>query len=122
MGAASMIGKGRVYPACKTILSGQRETVPRVIPPDPRLIERRRRVADRIRAARLAADLSQQDIVHRTGLDRSTYQDIERARSSPLLDNLFRIADAIGVPLSELVREERPLPRERQGPPDPSSP
>ncbi|MFH8668791.1 helix-turn-helix domain-containing protein [Streptomyces anulatus] len=82
--------------------------MPRVIPPDPRLLERRRRIAAQIRAARLYANLSQQDVIGRTGLDRSTYQDIEAARSSPLLDNLLRISDAIGVPLSDLVREEGP--------------
>lgn len=81
------------------------ESVPRVIPPDPRLLERRQRIAAQIRAARLHANLSQQDVVTLTGLDRSTYQDIERGRSSPLLDNLLRIADAIGVPLADLVRE-----------------
>lgn len=79
--------------------------MPRVIPPDPALLERRRRVAARIRDARLYANLSQQDIVTRTGMDRSAYQDIEHGRASPLLDTLFRIADAIGVPLADLVRE-----------------
>ncbi|WP_258037866.1 MULTISPECIES: helix-turn-helix domain-containing protein [unclassified Streptomyces] len=79
--------------------------MPRVIPPDPRLLERRRRIAAQIRAARLHANLSQQDVITRTGMDRSAYQDIERGRASPLLDNLLRIADAIGVPLADLVRE-----------------
>lgn len=77
----------------------------RVIPPDPRLPDRRRRTAAQIQAARLHANLSQQDIVDRGGLDRSTYQDVEHGRSSPLLDSLLRIADAIGVPLADLVRE-----------------
>ncbi|AWL42845.1 XRE family transcriptional regulator [Streptomyces sp. SM18] len=75
------------------------------MPPDPRLLERRRRIAAQIRAARLHANLSQQDVITRTGMDRSAYQDIERGRASPLLDNLLRIADAIGVPLADLVRE-----------------
>lgn len=79
--------------------------VPRCIPPDPSLLERRQRIAAQIRGARLHANLSQQDIVDRTGMDRSAYQDIEYGRSSPLLDNLLRIADAIGVPLADLVRE-----------------
>ncbi|WP_329615672.1 helix-turn-helix domain-containing protein [Streptomyces brevispora] len=79
--------------------------VPRVIPPDPALLERRQRIAAQIRDARLHANLSQQDIVDRTGMDRSAYQDIERARSSPILDNLLRIADAIGVPAADLIRE-----------------
>nr|WP_203620114.1 helix-turn-helix transcriptional regulator [Streptomyces anulatus] len=84
------------------------EQVPRVIPPDPRLLERRRRIAAQIRAARLHANLSQQDVIRRTGMDRSAYQDVEAGRTSPLLDNLLRISDAIGVPLSDLVREEGP--------------
>lgn len=87
--------------------------VPRVNPPDPRLLERRRRIAAQIRAARLHANLSQQDVIGRTGMDRSAYQDVEAGRTSPLLDNLLRISDAIGVPLSDLVREGPPAP----GPP-----
>lgn len=81
------------------------EDVPRVIPPDPPLLARRQRIAAQIRDARLHANLSQQDIVTRTGMDRSAYQDIEYGKASPILDNLLRIADAIGVPLAELVRE-----------------
>ncbi|GAA2985466.1 helix-turn-helix domain-containing protein [Streptomyces fulvorobeus] len=79
--------------------------MPRVIPPDPQIMERRRRIGEQIQAARLHANLTQQDIVQRTGMDRSAYQDIEHGRSSPLLDSLLRIADAIGVPLADLVRE-----------------
>ncbi|THA31803.1 XRE family transcriptional regulator [Streptomyces sp. A1277] len=79
--------------------------MPRTTPPDPALLERRRRIATRIRDARLHANLSQQDIVTRTGLDRSAYQDIEHGRASPRVDTLLRIADAIGVPAAELVRE-----------------
>ena len=79
--------------------------MPRTNPPEPALLERRRRIATRIRDARLHANLSQQDIVHRTGLDRSSYQDIEHARASPRVDTLLRIADAIGVPTADLIRE-----------------
>lgn len=38
-------------------------------------------------------------------MDRATYVNIERGKSSPLLDSLILIADAIGVPLSYLVRD-----------------
>ncbi|MFG2671342.1 helix-turn-helix domain-containing protein [Streptomyces sp. NPDC048445] len=79
--------------------------MPRVIPPDPALLERRRRIAAQIRDARLHANLSQQDIVTRTGIDRSAYQDIEHGRASPRVDTLLRIADAIGVSAADLVRE-----------------
>lgn len=39
-------------------------------------------------------------------MDRATYNRIEQGHSSPLLDSLFLISDAIGVPLADLVREE----------------
>lgn len=80
-------------------------SVPRTNPPDPALLERRRRIAARIRDARLHANLSQQDVIKRTGLDRSAYQDIEHARASPRVDTLLRIADAIGVSAADLIRE-----------------
>jgi transcriptional regulator with XRE-family HTH domain len=81
------------------------DAVPRVQPPDPHVLERRRRIGQQIRAARLHANLTQQAVAERTGMDRSAYQLIEYGAVSPLLDNLLRISDAIGVPLAELVRE-----------------
>jgi transcriptional regulator with XRE-family HTH domain len=38
-------------------------------------------------------------------MDRASYQKIEYGAVSPMLDSLLRISDAIGVPLSDLVRE-----------------
>ncbi|MEW1693794.1 helix-turn-helix domain-containing protein [Streptomyces sp. NPDC091265] len=75
--------------------------------PHPRheVLARRRAVGDCIRAARLAADLTQQQVAERIDMDRATYNRIEQGHSSPLLDSLILIADAIGVPLSDLVRE-----------------
>lgn len=80
--------------------------MPRSTPPDPWVIDRRRQVGDRIRAARLYANLTQEQVALTTGLDRSTYNRIEQGHSSALLDSLILIADAIGVPLSDLVRDE----------------
>jgi transcriptional regulator with XRE-family HTH domain len=37
-------------------------------------------------------------------MDRATYNRIEQGHSSPLLDSLILIADAIGADLAELVR------------------
>ncbi|WP_435610667.1 helix-turn-helix domain-containing protein [Streptomyces sp. C10-9-1] len=45
------------------------------------------------------------DVCGRSGIDLASYSRIEQGHSSPLLDTLIRIADAIGVPLVELVRE-----------------
>jgi len=38
------------------------------------------------------------------GIDLATYSRIEQGHSSPLLDTLIRIADAMGGELAELVR------------------
>ncbi|MFE5853518.1 helix-turn-helix domain-containing protein [Streptomyces sp. NPDC056500] len=82
--------------------------MPRISPPDPHILDRRRRIAGRIRDARLHANLTQQAIAERTGMDRSAYQEIEYGAVSPLLDSLLRIADAIGVDLADVVREPEP--------------
>ncbi|WP_030928547.1 helix-turn-helix domain-containing protein [Streptomyces sp. NRRL B-24720] len=79
--------------------------MPRSVPPPDHVIARRRAVGDQIRAARNAAGLTQQDVAERIGMDRATYNRIEQGHSSPLLDSLILIADAIGVPLADLVRQ-----------------
>ncbi|MFB8101367.1 helix-turn-helix domain-containing protein [Streptomyces sp. NPDC056007] len=98
--------------------------MPRSVPPPAWVITRRRAIGDRIRAARQRADLTQEQVALRVPMDRATYNRIEQGHSAALVDSLILIAEAIGVPLSDLVREERPpLPREAQGPPsDPPGP
>ncbi|MCP3817847.1 helix-turn-helix domain-containing protein [Streptomyces sp. A3M-1-3] len=78
--------------------------MPRSTPPPDWVLARRRQIGDQIRAARLHANLTQQTVAERTGMDRDTYGRIERGHSTPLLDSLILIADAIGVPLSQLVK------------------
>ncbi|WP_342778039.1 helix-turn-helix transcriptional regulator [Streptomyces hundungensis] len=58
-----------------------------------------------MRAARLYANLTQEKVALRAGIDRATYNRIEQGHSSPGLDILILIADAIGVPLADLVRQ-----------------
>ncbi|MFW3477242.1 helix-turn-helix domain-containing protein [Streptomyces microflavus] len=60
------------------------------------------------RPAGTAAGLTQEGLAGRAGLDRKTVNRLEQGATSPLLDHLLVIADAIGVPLSDLVREEFP--------------
>ncbi|WP_030352484.1 helix-turn-helix domain-containing protein [Streptomyces scopuliridis] len=79
--------------------------------PTERVLARRREIGDQIRAARLHANLTQEAVALRAGMTLAQYNRIEQGHSSPLLDTLIRIADAIGVPLAHLVREEpRPAP------------
>ncbi|MFF2189222.1 helix-turn-helix domain-containing protein [Streptomyces sp. NPDC058155] len=75
-------------------------------PPSERVLARRRAVGDQIRAARLHANLTQESVALTAGMNLGQYNRIEQGHSSALLDTLIRIADAIGVPLTHLVREE----------------
>lgn len=74
------------------------------LPPD-RVRARRQAIGEHIRAARLHANLTQEAVAIRAGIGLGSYNRIEQGHASPLLDNLIRIADAIGVPLADLVRE-----------------
>ncbi|MFE2019901.1 helix-turn-helix domain-containing protein [Streptomyces sp. NPDC059499] len=78
--------------------------MPRSIPPPAWVITRRRAIGDRIRTARHAAGLTQEETALRIGMDRSTYNRIEMGHSAALIDSLILIADALGVDLADLVR------------------
>ena len=78
--------------------------MPRSVPPPDWVLARRRAIGDHIRTARLTAGLTQEQVALRIGMDRATYNRIEMGHAAALLDSLIRIADAIGVPLSDLVR------------------
>ena len=77
-------------------------------PPRPERLARRRAIGERIRIARKGAGLSQLGVAEQVGISVDNYGRIERGQSSPTLDTLLGIADAIGAPLSELVREGSP--------------
>jgi len=78
--------------------------VPSASPPPDWVLVRRRAVGDRIRAVRLHANLTQETVALRAGIDRPSVVRIEQGQQSPTLDTLIRLADAIGVPLADLVR------------------
>lgn len=79
--------------------------MPSAPPPDVWVLARRRAVGSQIRAARLHANLTQERLAERAGMDRQAVNRIEQGHASPILDNLIRIAYALGVPLGDLVRE-----------------
>ncbi|MFJ2909345.1 helix-turn-helix domain-containing protein [Streptomyces sp. NPDC087228] len=74
------------------------------LPPE-RVLTRRRAIGDQVRAARLHANLSQEDVALRAGITLGPYNRIEQGHAAARIDTLIRIADAIGVPLADLVRE-----------------
>jgi transcriptional regulator with XRE-family HTH domain len=56
-----------------------------------------------MRAARIRANLTQEGVALAAEIDRPSVVRIEQGQQSPTLDTLIRLADAIGVPLRELV-------------------
>ena len=73
--------------------------MPRSVPQPAWVLTRRRAVGERIRAAREAAELTQQQVAERIQMDRATYNRIEMGHASPLLDAVVRGAvhlDAFG--------------------------
>lgn len=76
------------------------------VDPIPEHVMRRRRVVGaRIREMRTARRMSQERLAEEAGLGRVTVVRIELGTQSARLDHLYLIADALGVPLSQLVRE-----------------
>lgn len=78
------------------------------MPTDPipeRVLARRRAIGVQIRQAREHLGLTQERLAERADLDRVTIVRIETGVTSPRLDHLLMIADAVRVPLSVLVRD-----------------
>ncbi|MFJ8855081.1 helix-turn-helix domain-containing protein [Streptomyces sp. NPDC102437] len=73
--------------------------------PAERVTARRREIGDQIRAARLYANLSQEEVALRAGITLGPYNRIEQGHAAARIDTLIRVADAIGVPLADFVRE-----------------
>ena len=57
-----------------------------------------------LRILRAEAGLSQDELAYRAGINRSYLSDVERGVSSPSLDRVARLAIALNVRASELVR------------------
>lgn len=77
--------------------------MPSALPPPDWVLAERQAVGERIRAARLRANLSQETVALVAETDRPSVVRIERGQQSPTLDTLIRLAAAIGVPLRDLV-------------------
>lgn len=70
------------------------------------VLQRRREIGDRIRAVRRDRRLSQEKLAELAGMDRQAVGKLELGYTSPLLDSLIRIADALDVELADLVRRD----------------
>jgi transcriptional regulator with XRE-family HTH domain len=68
-------------------------------------MQQRLRVGRRIRQLRAERNLSQEQLAELAGIARHSVYRTELATHSASLDHLTLIADALGVPLVDLVRE-----------------
>jgi transcriptional regulator with XRE-family HTH domain len=60
---------------------------------------------DRVRALRLDLGVSQEKLALDCGLDRTYISGIERGKRNVSLVNIHRLADALGVPASDLLKK-----------------
>jgi transcriptional regulator with XRE-family HTH domain len=61
----------------------------------------------RVREERLKQKLSQEDLADRAGVHRTYIGMIERGEKNITLSNIERIANALGIPLDEMMNLER---------------
>ncbi len=69
------------------------------------------RFGDAVRKARTTAGLTQEDLADRAGLDRSYIGGVERGDRNPTLSVIEKIAQGLGITLSELFEYSSKGPR-----------
>jgi transcriptional regulator with XRE-family HTH domain len=67
----------------------------------------RRILAQQLRRLRIARRLSQEELAHAAGLSQDQISEMENTKHSTTLDNVQRLAFALGVTVAELLGEER---------------
>lgn len=65
----------------------------------------RLRFGTALRQARLRLELSQEELAERAGMHRTYIGQVESGQRNVAIDNLENLADAVGVPLSEMLKE-----------------
>lgn len=85
--------------------------MPSLDPVPDHVVARRRALGERIRIARRAAGLTQQQLGESVDLSRVTVGNVEGGLYATTIDTLWLISDAVGVPLAALVAQaEGPAP------------
>jgi len=62
-----------------------------------------------LRRLRKVKGLTQGDLADKSGLSRAAYRNIETGKSEPRVSSLQDIANALQVPIQQLVEPARPL-------------
>lgn len=68
-------------------------------------MDARRLVGQNVRKYRLAADLSQEQVAERMGVDRAYVSGLELGNRNPTIITLWMAAEALKVKLAQLVEE-----------------
>jgi transcriptional regulator with XRE-family HTH domain len=74
-------------------------------------------LGDELKAARMKAKMTQEELSFASGLDRTYISQLENDRKSPTVDVLFRLCKALGISASTLlarVESLRSAPKGRQ--------
>ena len=66
-------------------------------------------MAENLRLLRLATHISQEELAELCGLHRTYISDIERCNRNVSIDNIERIANALHITASDLLRERKKL-------------
>ena len=74
--------------------------------PRPDQAERLRAFGQRLRQQRQRFDLSQEALADRAGLHRTYVGSVERGERNISLGNIYVLADALGISISELLPKE----------------
>lgn len=69
----------------------------------PKQLAQRKAFGGRIRELRMRAGQSQEALAHQAGLDRSYVGQVERGERNVSLDNIHRLAEALGVEAGTLI-------------------
>jgi transcriptional regulator with XRE-family HTH domain len=69
-------------------------------------MDMRRLVGRNVKAARLKAQLSQEQLAERSGFTQQYLSGLERGQRNPTIVSLYEIAQALGTTPIELLREQ----------------
>ena len=67
-------------------------------------------LAENLRRARLVAGLSQEELAHVAGIDRTYVSALERSRFAASVDLIERLATALKVPPASLLQDVEDMP------------
>jgi len=72
-------------------------------------MDMRRIVGGNVRRARLAADMTQEQLSERCGFSQQYLSDLERGKRNPTIVTIFELAQALGVSHVDLVVPEKQI-------------